>query len=147
MYTVTRQLQWPDGNPMVEISEGGFDYVNPDMLTSRYPGEGMTYDNPLEAAAAAIDILNQWRRDNPDDHIGIGYGATLGFTAPFEESDISEIREWAQKEYDRLQKCNWCGDIITDEVYLLDGDGRFCSERCAENAYHDLFGDDEEWSD
>ena len=47
-YTVTRQDQWM-GELMVEISEGGFDYTNPDMLSGRWEGEGETFIDPREA--------------------------------------------------------------------------------------------------
>jgi len=39
MYTVTRQIQWPDGTPVVEVSEGDINYTNPDALKEKYPGE------------------------------------------------------------------------------------------------------------
>ena len=140
MYTVTRQLQWPDGNLMIEISEGGFDYVNPDMLSPKYDQEGESFDNPIDAVDAALQILKDWQHDEPNNHIGIGYGATLGFTAPFDESDIAEIKAWAQKEYDRLPKCDRCGEIITDEYRIYDDpfEMRFCSEQCAEQTYDEM---------
>jgi len=143
-YTVTRQAQWM-GELMVEISDGGIDYVNPDMLSEKYDHEGETFDDPVEAVDAAIEILNQWRSDNPDEHIEIGYGATMGFTMPFGESDTTEIKEWAQKEYDQLPKCDQCGDIITELITLIDDpfEMKFCSERCAERAYEDSFCNDE----
>ena len=139
-YTVTRQLQWPDGNLMIEISEGGFDYVNPDMLSPKYDQEGESFDNPIDAVDTALQILERWRSDEPNKHIGIGYGATLGFTAPFEEADIAELKAWSQKEYDRLPKCDRCGAIITEEYRIYDDpfEMRFCSEYCAEMAYDDM---------
>ena len=33
---VTRQLQWPEGKRVVEVSVGGIDYVNPDALVAKY---------------------------------------------------------------------------------------------------------------
>jgi hypothetical protein len=32
-YCVTKQIQYPDGDRVVEISIGTFDYVNPDCLS------------------------------------------------------------------------------------------------------------------
>jgi len=49
-------MQWPDGNLMVEISEGGFDCVNPDMLPQKYSNEGETFDNPIDAVSAALQM-------------------------------------------------------------------------------------------
>ena len=143
-YTVTRQLQWA-GEAMVEISEGGFDYVNPDMLTQKYDQEGETFDNPNDAVDAAIEILKQWRRDLPGVHIGIGYGATLGFTMPFDQSDVTEIKDWAQKRYEALPKCDRCGDIITEEYKLVDDcfDQVFCSEQCTNRAFEDQYIDED----
>jgi hypothetical protein len=64
MHTVTRQLQWPTGNSVVEISEGDINYSNhgefqefinysnPDALVAKYDGEFqefINYSNPLVA--------------------------------------------------------------------------------------------------
>ncbi len=63
MYTITRQIQWPDGTSIVEISEGELDYTNPDALVEKYPGEFETFDNPIEAVNTAIEICKSWRND------------------------------------------------------------------------------------
>ena len=82
-YTVTRQLQWPDGTPVVEISAGGMDYTNPDALSAKYPGEFETFDDPEEAAQAALQILALWRADGQPE-AQPAYGATGGMTMPFD---------------------------------------------------------------
>lgn len=137
-YTVTRQLQWPDRYLMVEISDGGFDYVNPDMLSPKYDGEGETFEDPRDAMDAAIEIFNRWRADAPGEDICIGYGNTLGYTMPFEASSVPEIKEWAQKEYDALPKCDRCGEILPEEFYFID-DYRCCSEYCADMIYESMY--------
>ena len=48
-YVVTRQIQWPEGKHVVEISAGGFDYTNPDALVAKYPGEFGEFCDPREA--------------------------------------------------------------------------------------------------
>ena len=58
---VTRQLQWPEGKRVVEVSVGGMDYVNPDALVAKYQGELEEYDDPIEAVEAAIDVCRRWR--------------------------------------------------------------------------------------
>jgi hypothetical protein len=146
MYTVTRQAQWM-GDLMVEISGGGFDYANPDMLSPKYNNEGETFDDPRDAVDAAIEIYNLWRHDEPTEDICIGYGDTLGFTMPFEASCVPEIKEWAQKEYDILPKCDRCGDILPEErdIWLLIDidDMRFCSEKCADKAWIEIFDEED----
>lgn len=97
-YTVTRQIQHPDGTHIVEISEGEFDYVNPDMMVEKYKGEGVTFSDPREAVETAIQIRDLWQRDSPDTDILIGRGCTMGMTLPFDPSDVEELRKWAANE-------------------------------------------------
>ena len=139
MYTVTRQLQFM-GARMVEISAGGFDNVNPDMLVERYDHEGETFIDPRDAVDAAIEIYNLWRMDEPGSDIYIGYGDTFGSAMPFEASCIPDITSWSEKEYDALPKCDRCGDILIDvyQSYYIE-DALFCSENCAQNACDEMF--------
>lgn len=147
MYTVTRQLQWPEGTPMVEVSVGGIDYCNPDALVQRYGGEFEEFINPIEAVETAIDICMAWRKDGEKD-AQIGIGATLGMTMPFEECSFESAREWAKKEYASLQKCPQCGNLIEEKQelwasgfvtseggFVPDGEYLYCSETCAEENY------------
>lgn len=98
-YIVTRQLQWSTGDSVVEISEGGWDFINPDALVKKYPGEFEEYKDPREALGAAIDIAKQWKEDEPQLEVGIGVGFTGGFTMPFEPSKIDTLKKWAEEEY------------------------------------------------
>jgi hypothetical protein len=100
-YTVTRQVQWPDGNAVVEISSGGLDYANPDALSAKYPGEFETYDDPVDAVEAAIEICRAWRKDGKKSAM-VGYGATGGMTMPFDPCTFKEAREWARKRHEKL---------------------------------------------
>ena len=147
MYTVTRQLQWPEGTPMVEVSFDGIDYCNPDALVQRYGGEFEEFQNPIEAVEAAIDICRSWRKDGKKE-AQIGIGATLGMTMPFEECSFESAMEWAKKEYASLHKCPQCGNLIeeksemwasgfvtTEREFIPDGEYLYCSETCAEENY------------
>ncbi len=100
-YTVTRQLQWPDGRAVVEISAGGRDYTNPDALSPRYPGEFETFDDPVEAVETAISICRAWRKDGKKD-ARVGHGATGGMTLPFDRCTFQEARQWAKKRQEKL---------------------------------------------
>lgn len=100
-YIVTRQIQWPEGRPVVEISSGGIDYTNPDALSPRYPGEFETFDDPVEAVEVAIAICRAWRKDG-QKNARIGYGATGGMTLPFDPCTFKEGREWARKRREKL---------------------------------------------
>lgn len=142
-YTVTRQLQWPDGTPVVEVSQGGLDYTNPDALVAKFPGEFATYDDPREAVETAIAICRAWRRDGrPGARVGVG--ATGGMTMPFDPCSFQQARCWAKKEFQTRPKCDRCGELLPQRHYTcpeLD-DQRFCSEYCAEETYAQAVQDD-----
>jgi hypothetical protein len=136
MYTITRQIQWPDGMHIVEISDGGLDYCNPDASSRKYEGEFQEFVDPIEAMEIAISIFESWKKDEPEEDISIGYGCTLGYAMPFEPSQITEIQQWAKKEYKKIQVCRNCGELIDpDTDYIIDeSDNPFCSEQCMERA-------------
>ena len=131
-FTVTRQRQWPQGTPVVEISAGGIDYTNPDALVQRYAGEFETFDDPREAVAVAIAICKVWRKDG-ERRARIGVGATGGMTMSFDSCTFPQARAWADGRYAELRKCDACGELLGETTYRnLDSDSKFCSEYCAE---------------
>lgn len=144
MYTVTRQVQWPEGTNVVEISEGGIDYCNPDALSPKYSGEMEEYNNPIEAVNVAIEICKAWRKDGCKD-ASLGVGCTSGMTMPFETCTFRDARKWATETYEHLKKCSSCNEILGDEKtcytsgfftnkgeFISDEDYSFCSQNCAE---------------
>lgn len=134
-YTVTRQLQWPDGTYVVEVSSGGIDYTNPDALGAQYPGEFQTFADPLEAAKCAIDICEKWRGDGCPQ-AAVGHGATGGMTIPFDTCSYEDLLGWATTRRVRMPKCDRCGDPLGERYYTHPDlpDQRFCREYCAEEA-------------
>jgi hypothetical protein len=137
-YFVSRQCYWPDGKLVVEIATGGLDYANPDMVCSKYPGEGREYDDPREAAKVAIEIAKQWRKDKPGKRISVAYGCTSGYTLPFEPSAKNKVVKWANETYEKLPKCDQCGELLP-EVHYIDefNEFKFCREYCIEK-WHQL---------
>lgn len=142
MYTVTRQRQYPDGDFMVEISFGDYDYVNPDARPERYEGEGQTYTSAVEAVNVAIAIQKQWQSDCPNDEILIGMGNTMGMTMPFDPEDPEVLLEKAERIDFEAAKCEQCGDIIPDGQAYQACDvfgellyGEYCSEHCCDKAH------------
>ena len=142
-WTVTRQMQWPDGNLVVEISAGGLDYANPDALAKVYPGELETYNDPVKAVEVAIRIAMAWKKDRKIKRgcIGIAHGSTGGMTMPFEGKSLSakvfrELHAWAKEQRDLLPKCDFCGKPIFTAPYQHygDPDQSYCSEFCADEA-------------
>lgn len=147
MYTITRQLQWPEGTAVVEISAGSRDYTNPDALVAKYPGEFEEFNDPIEAVDTAIEICKSWRNDGTKK-AKIGIGATGGMTMPFDTCTFKDARQWAKKTHEKLEKCPTCGEIVEDlkewyqaGIFTLSGefipydDGdKYCSESCAEKA-------------
>jgi hypothetical protein len=150
-YFVSRQVYWgvePDEANTVEIAHGGLDYANPDMLVSKYPGEGQEYTNPIEAVEAAIEIAKAWKKDCPKLTINIAHGFTGGNTMPFEASSEKELIAWAKKVYETLPKCDQCGEILKEgSTYTLTDypdEGKFCREFCAEEYLAKMLKETEE---
>ena len=139
-FTVSRQHRWPDGLYIVEITDGGIDYVNPDCLS--IVGE---FETASEAVEAAIKDAKEWRKKRPDRKIYLACGVTHGFTAQLDEMPMgaatyAHLRKWA-KEYDAtIPRCAHCGGLMPVEGgygVLEIGEFDCCSEYCAEErAYH-----------
>ena len=135
MFTVTRQCQWPDGTNIVEVSEGGIDYCNPDALCAKYKGEFQEFADPREAVETAIEIVRAWRKDSTK-RISIGVGSTAGMTMPFSPETFLGARAWAKEVWKRLPKCTGCNEPMQKETWHAnDWDGlEYCSEHCATRA-------------
>lgn len=132
-WTVTRQIQWPEGTPIVEISAGGIDYCNPDTLSPQYKGELEEFADPREAVKVAIEICRAWRRGG-EKKACVGIGATGGMTMPFEATTFKNAEGWAEECWESLEKCEWCGGILPEEFWMDEvGEGKFCSENCVEH--------------
>jgi hypothetical protein len=139
---VSRQDYWGEENPLaVEIAAGGVEYANADMLVDAYAalGEGREYDDPREAAAAAIAVAEAWRRDTgrSAEEITVRVGYTGGMTMPFEEGTDADAREWAERTYAELPKCPHCGELMGNERWVptdfpVDDDEACCSQFCCE---------------
>jgi len=137
---------------VVEISDGGIDYCNPDALSAKYRGEFEEFADPREAVETAITIAQQWQADAPDKTILIDHGGTGGMTMPFDGMELGEetytaLREWANSQYEELEKCCRCGDILGKERWThpeLCEEEKFCSENCCDNAYWDMMKELEE---
>lgn len=139
MWTISRQAYWgvdEDKKYVVEIAEGGIDYINPDALAPKYSGEFESYDDPRKAVEVAIDIAEQWRKDSKDIKVHIAFGCTHGFFLPFEPKSRQELIEFAEKTYQNLPKCATCGRIVEDENNYQDIlTGEYitaCSDYCAD---------------
>jgi hypothetical protein len=145
-YVVTRQLQWSTGATVVEISKGGWDYINPDALVKKYEGEFEEFKDPREALKTAAAVAKHWQRDEPAQKIGIAAGFTAGFTMPFEPKETDELDKWAGEEFLSLPRCAGCGEILEepDAGFRIEGsDDLFCSEHCAENASSERWCEEE----
>jgi hypothetical protein len=142
LFFVSRQHYWgvdEEDAYIVEIAMGGTDYANPDMLTPkwRHLGEGKEYTDPKEAVEAAIRVCDAWRASG-ETNAKVAMGSTGGNTLPFEPKEYEEARKRAQELYDKLPKCDQCGDLIDsdDETYTNEMDETFCSEVCADKNYY-----------
>ncbi len=148
-YFVSRQSYWGEEEPLVvEIAQGGCDFAGSDMLADgpefRKLGSCEEYTDPREALAAAFRIKEAWEHmlylDGDHDPVRIETGFTAGFTMPFTSypSD-DDLRKWAQEEWDKLPKCDWCGEAITGDAWMLWEyvDSKFCSQYCADEFWAD----------
>lgn len=146
-FTVTRQLQYPDGDFVVEISQGEFDYCNPGKLGCMFRklGEDETFAGMTPAVEAGIAIAKAWQEHEPDLVILIAVGNTGGNTMPFDgeeftEEVLSALREKAKAFDEKLPKCSHCGEILPakkDRYRNGNSDwsgDEFCSMHCAEEA-------------
>jgi hypothetical protein len=152
-YVISRQLSWPDGIYYVELETGGEDSTSPGMM-----GSCKTFGDPRDATTALITMRNNWQaefvpnegEDDPQTTILVSIGTTGGGMFSHDPSELTDeqIKEWADKEYEKLPKCDRCGDVI-DEKYTIFDDpdaGDFCSENCA-NLEIDWRAKEEEDSD
>ena len=139
-YHVSRQIQWPDGDKVVEIAIGGLDHAGPDMLVAKNSGEGETYLDPREAVKIALDIKQEWEHDI-DEPVRIDYGHADLVTLT-DDCDAMTLKLWADKEYLSLDHCERCGEIVDKhgECYTLPdeiGEGFCCSQYCMEDMIED----------
>lgn len=131
-YCVTKQIQYPDGDRVVEISIGTFDYVNPDCLS-----DGIKEcETAIEAVEYAIELAQKWQTECGEE-VFIGKGYTAGSSMPFDpwelcEDTYSRLRAWARERDADLPRCDHCGDIIDREWKHYHYDERFCSMYCLE---------------
>jgi len=158
---VSRQSYWGVDDPLVvEIAYGGLDYANPDMLSDpdriyRYLGCDQEYSNPFEAIRAAFKIRKRWESFWKEEmHYAcprIEIGGTGGNTLPFEEYPLNaDLCRWARMEFDKLERCQRCGEPLGDEHWTLWGDesfGKFCSRFCAEEYEFENFYEENDEED
>jgi len=138
IWFVSRQEYYYQQIKVVEIAYPSIDYSSPDMLITKYVGEGESYNNPIEALNVAISIMEQWRKDS-NEEIGITYGSFNGFEGETYDN-LEELKQLIQKEYDSLPKCSYCNELIDENEYYTNDDSqfteeKFCSEYHAEKAY------------
>ena len=131
-YCVTRQRYWHEnGAQAVEIA-ARLDYSGPDAV--EIIGE---YDDVRDAAEAAIAAADGW---------GPIVLALNDLVYPVTDDGLTpdECREWAQRRYDALPKCERCGEGFTGSGWGHDlSDGYpFCSEHCADEDYDALLDDE-----
>jgi hypothetical protein len=137
-FTVTRQVRSIDGLSVVEISQGRKEYVNPDAIVQKFPGEFEEYVGMEAAVKAAIEIAQSWKKDvGRKKHIYIGVGCTHGMSVPFDvepanEKTFRRLLKEAKAFDEKLPKCVRCGDFLTNESYRND----FC-EFCVRDDYYE----------
>ena len=141
IFYVSRQHYYynQDSDGQVEIVIGGIDYSGPDTLCEKYRrlGEGQEFNDPRAAVKAAIEILKRWQQDEPEkENLFITAVSLGGMGLEGEPWEEEALLKWADKMWERLPKCDECGDPLDDgpraELYLSESDPdlRFCTEHC-----------------
>ena len=146
-YYVTRQAYVHDSGAFaVEIAKR-LDVASPDALAEKYPGEMEGFDDPRDAARAAVRVRDLWERDMHDgterDSGWVPFtlaASALVYPTVEDGWGTAELEEWAIAEYERLPKCERCGAPITGDVWRrfddvgFDDAPAYCSENCVEAA-------------
>lgn len=143
-YTVTRQSNYYDeGAYSVEIAYT-LDYAGPGALAQKYLEDFAQYDDPREAAEAAIKLRRQWV-ESLTSNLAEWFRANerIRFTLAMnsvcyptvnDAMSASELRRWARAEYDRLPKCDHCGTIASSEDNYMDEFGDNFTACCSSHA-------------
>lgn len=146
-YFVSRQAYYSSHQNVVEIAVGGIDYSGPAMLTKNWynQGEGQEFLDPRDAAQAAQRVVIAWALSSNDDYPRLTVVNSGGMGIEGEPMSWEEVQAWAEQEYERLPKCERCGEIIPGKpvhviLFQQIRDEEYCSEYCAEKAY------DEAWA-
>ena len=134
---VTRQSNYYDGGAYsVEIA-AELDYAGPGALSKLYSGDFAEEDDPRELAEVAIQLRKDWINNNRSiEYIpftlsmnGILYATVNdGLTA-------SGLRRWAKEQYEKLPKCDYCGELAGSRSTYQSYD-TFASEVVACSEYH-----------
>lgn len=150
--TVTCQHRWPEGEYIVEVTIGGFDWTNPGFIDLPFPGAGETFMSAVEAMDTATSVAKAWaaaeslKPEEDRAEIHIDYGNTGGGMWSLEnlfvhtdEAALKSAHEWAAKFDSNLDKCLQCGTILGHKddwlrLEFTEKDGGYCSERCCEQA-------------
>lgn len=145
-YFVSRQAYYSSHQNVVEIAVGGIDYSGPDMLTKNWynQGEGQEFLDPRDAAQAAQRVVIAWALSSNDDYPRLTVVNSGGMGIEGEPMSWEEVWKWAEQEYERLSKCERCGEIIPGEpihVILFQEimEGKYCSDECAEKEYDEMW--------
>lgn len=132
-YFVSRQKVWPSGEPVVEIA-GCLDAAGPDMMVPyfRKEGDGGEFDDPREAASAAIRVRDAWWAGGKNPYLKDWSKVVIN-----EFETDADVLAWSERAFARIPKCVECGEPIYRETWYPEDcfkDDAFacCSGRCAE---------------
>jgi len=58
----------------------------------------------------------------------------MGMGMEFEGCSFKAALAWAEETYEKLEKCDMCGEILPEKDWYTDefGESKFCREYCAE---------------
>lgn len=148
-YFVTRQGYWhEEGACAVELCIApSIEYSSPGMLSSRAGiPDGGEFDDPREAAREAVEIVLAWPAC--EGRIVIAGGLGLQYCYPgLDDPDVTfspvQALMWGDAEWEKLPKCERCGDRGTTWQTIRGDDYMACDSHGEDIAYELVYGNDE----
>ena len=109
-WIVSRCNPWPDGNYTVEIADD-LDTLDPSLYWendgSFFDQHCKEYDDPRDAAAAAIEVRKVWQ-ENSGEHVFVAL-ANPFYPSYANAMTDDEVNAWAEATYEKLPVCAHCG--------------------------------------
>lgn len=145
---VTRQTNYYDNGAFsVEIA-AELDFAGPGALVRKFPQDFAESDDPREIAELAIKLrknwtahLRSWEASTGEERREyIPFTLSMnGFAYATVEDGLTAagLRRWAKAKYEKMPKCEYCGDIPAAEYtnYELDDQVTACSEYHADRLF------------
>lgn len=144
-FAITRQRYYEDNQLAVEINCGGKLKAGPDVLPTKFYGEGKNLLSPIDALNISIQIVKDWDNTYFDEPKMIAVVSSEGkklYFNPRDKNQILSLQRWAEKTLKDMKSCDHCGRLISKSKFIETSDlpnRSFCQEICASNTYRVIY--------